>query len=86
MSSRRNKTKPALSTFLKKQNIDNFDVDSFLERASPKLAVAAAGGGLRATYMGMGTFQALDNRTENSTLAGYLQAVDYMSGLSGVRG
>jgi lysophospholipase len=83
MSSRRNKTKPALSTFLKKQNIDNFDVDSFLERASPKLAVAAAGGGLRATYMGMGTFQALDNRTENSTLAGYLQAVDYMSGLSG---
>ncbi|KAG5370368.1 Lysophospholipase 3 [Yarrowia sp. C11] len=83
ISSRQNKTKPALAAFLKNQNISDFDVDDFLERASPKLAIAAAGGGLRATYTGMGTLQALDDRTENSTLAGYLQAVDYMSGLSG---
>lgn len=83
ISSRQNKTKPALGAFLKQQNIGDFDVDSFLSKASPKIALAAAGGGLRATLMGIGTFQALDNRTENSTLAGYLQAADYMSGLSG---
>ncbi|KAG5367708.1 Lysophospholipase 1 [Yarrowia sp. C11] len=83
ISGRQNKSKPALNAFLKKQNIDDFDVDSFLEKASPKIAIAASGGGLRATLTGLGTLQALDNRTENSTLAGYLQAVDYMSGLSG---
>ncbi|KAG5355114.1 Lysophospholipase 3 [Yarrowia sp. B02] len=83
MSARHNKTKPALRDFLKKQNIGSFDVDAFLDKAHPKIAIAAAGGGLRATFTGLGTLQALDNRTENSTLAGYLQAADYMSGLSG---
>lgn len=83
VSERQKKTKPALEHFLNNQNYSDFDVSAFLDKATPKLAIANSGGGLRATFTGLGTMQALDNRTESSAVAGFLQATDYMSGLSG---
>lgn len=89
IASRHTKATESLRQYLKPLDIkargnSSFDVDAFLNQSSPRLAVAAAGGGLRATLTGAGVMAALDNRVDSSSkVGGFLQATEYMSGLSG---
>ncbi|KAG5365808.1 Lysophospholipase 2 [Yarrowia sp. B02] len=77
------KSGESLKTFLKTLDIADFDVDAFLDESSPKLAVAIAGGGVRASLFGAGVLAGLDDRVTQDGTAGFLQATDYIAGLSG---
>ncbi|KAG5361381.1 Lysophospholipase 3 [Yarrowia sp. C11] len=89
INERHKKTTEALKTYLgnldiKARGDSNFDTDSFLNESSPKLAIAAAGGGFRAMLVGAGVLAALDNRVdEDNKIGGFLQSADYLAGLSG---
>lgn len=89
IDNRHKKTAEALKSYLKgldiKQRGNNtFDVDSFLNETSPKLAISAAGGGFRAMLVGAGVIAALDKRVDDSNKnGGFLQSADYLAGLSG---
>lgn len=87
----RNKvTDENLKTFIKDANLEDFDVDSFLDNTtdgrSIKIGLAFSGGGYRAMLSGAGQMAALDNRTKGADtkgLGGLLQALTYLAGLSG---
>ncbi|KAL7270149.1 Lysophospholipase 1 [Rhizina undulata] len=88
ITSHKNHTSPALLSFLKSTNVtSNFtELDTLFSNNSltPVTGIAFSGGGYRAMLNGAGVFYTLDNRTSNSsTLAGILQGMDYMAGLSG---
>ncbi|KAL5611304.1 hypothetical protein FOBRF1_007421 [Fusarium oxysporum] len=83
----------ALKDILKRLNIGNIDIGSYLDGivsdgdALPRIGIAISGGGYRAMMNGAGAIAAFDNRTTNSSskghLGGILQAATYLSGLSG---
>ncbi|CCH59338.1 hypothetical protein TBLA_0B05030 [Henningerozyma blattae CBS 6284] len=57
-----------------------------LSSLSPKIGIAASGGGYRAMLAGAGMIAAMDNRTEGANehgLGGLLQSSTYLAGLSG---
>lgn len=89
INERHKKTSKALREYLggldiKARGNNTFDTDSFLNETSPKLAIAAAGGGFRAMLVGAGVIAALDKRVdENNKNGGFLQSADYLAGLSG---
>jgi lysophospholipase len=87
ITERQKLTDAALIDFLNRQNMTDFDAQSFLSNTSLTIGIAFSGGGYRAMLAGAGEFSALDNRTTNSTnahnLGGLLQATTYFSGLSG---
>jgi lysophospholipase len=82
-----------MTDLLSRLNISNFDARSYMNShaqnisALPNIAIAASGGGYRATMNGGGAISAFDSRTANSSapgqLGGVLQASTYFSGLSG---
>lgn len=80
---RHSKSGESLKTFLKTLEISSFDVDSFLDEKSPKIAIAIAGGGVRASLFGAGVLAGLDGRVAQKGTGGLLQAADYIAGLSG---
>ena len=81
----------ALRAFLERTT-SNFSDTSFMDKlfgddaVAPKLGVAVSGGGFRAMLSGAGMLAAMDNRTVGANehgLGGLLQAMTYLSGLSG---
>ncbi|KAI5781958.1 lysophospholipase [Geopyxis carbonaria] len=87
LKARHVKTDAALSKFLKRAKLNNFDVDGFLDGYSPNVALAFSGGGYRAMLNGGGQLKGLDARTAGSEEAGHmgglLQSSTYIAGLSG---
>ncbi|KAG5355955.1 putative lysophospholipase [Yarrowia sp. B02] len=80
---RHEKSTESLKAFLHTLNITDFKVDEFLDEGSPRIAIALAGGGVRASLFGAGVLGGLDARSSKTGTAGFLQAADYVSGLSG---
>lgn len=75
-----------LASYLHSVELEDFDVSSFLNEASPTIGLAFSGGGYRALLIGAGEYAALDARTNISQgvgLGGILQSSSYISGLSG---
>lgn len=90
ISERHKKTSKAYREYIgglgiKARGDNSFDSDSFLNETTPKLAIAAAGGGFRAMLIGAGVIAALDNRVnkDDNKNGGFLQSSDYLAGLSG---
>lgn len=84
---RHEKTDAALRDYLDNANLTDFDVDDFFDNQnrSVNIAISVSGGGYRAMLSGAGMLSAFDNRSEvdNSPLAGLLQSLTYIAGLSG---
>ncbi|RYP72586.1 hypothetical protein DL771_004081 [Monosporascus sp. 5C6A] len=90
---RGNVTMSALVDVLERANLTGIDVRAYLQsitesgRMLPTIGIALSGGGYRALMNGAGAMAAFDSRSTNSTtpgqLGGLLQAVTYLSGLSG---
>lgn len=91
---RRNRTVAPMIDFLKRANIPDFDVESYINKAAssnisalPNIAIAVSGGGYRALMNGAGFLKAADSRTPGSTdsggIGGLLQSATYLAGLSG---
>lgn len=93
LDKRRSVTAQAMTDFLTRANIANFDASSYLSSnggnttALPTIAIAMSGGGYRALMNGAGFIAAADNRTSGATgqggIGGLLQATTYVAGLSG---
>lgn len=94
LDARREKTVPAMRTFLSALDITDFDVDSYFSlhesntSALPNVGLAFSGGGYRACLNGAGALKAFDSREQNSSisngaLGGLLQSATYVAGLSG---
>lgn len=80
-------TDKALTDFLNRAAMVDFDVGAFMQSYSPNIGIAFSGGGYRALLNGAGEFAAFDSRTPGSTAAGHLggllQSATYFAGLSG---
>lgn len=80
-------TDQALTEFLNRASMIDFDVGAFMSSYSPNIGIAFSGGGYRALLSGGGEFAAFDSRTPGSTavghLGGLLQSATYVAGLSG---
>lgn len=86
MQSRYPIAKKNLADYLHSAMLYDFEVNSFLDRASPTIGIAFSGGGYRALLTGAGEYAALDARThilQGTGLGGILQSSSYISGLSG---
>ena len=86
LKTRDEKTHKALTKFLDKVNIADFDSGSYFERdgAWPRVAISLSGGGYRALLNGAGFIKAADERTGgDGGIGGLLQSATYLSGLSG---
>lgn len=55
-----------LASYLHSVELEDFDVSSFLNEASPTIGLAFSGGGYRALLIGAGEYAALDARTNIS--------------------
>lgn len=76
---RHTKTRESLKTFLKTLESSSFDVDAFLNERSPKIAVAIAGGGVRASLFGAGVLAGLDGRvSQNGTGVCFRQQTTFL--------
>lgn len=74
----------ALRRLLVNAAIPGFNPDAFLLKLPPiRIALAVSGGGYRAMLTGSGVLQELDSRTSSSPLAGLLQSLSYITGVSG---
>ncbi|KAF3938856.1 Lysophospholipase [Dactylella cylindrospora] len=77
----------ALTDFLSRLWLEDFDVNAFMSNYTPVVSMAFSGGGYRAMLNGAGVISAFDARTPNSTkpggLGGLLQGTTYLAGLSG---
>ena len=80
---------PALEAYLTKQAFPDFCTDLYIEAlknntdAIPKLALAISGGGTRSEIIGLGVYNALDGRNNQSVAAGtggLTQALTYVAG------
>jgi lysophospholipase len=88
-----NNTIPALKDFLTRANIGDIDTEAYMNGivsdggVVPRIGIAISGGSYRAMINGAGAIAVFDNRTTSSIdkghLGGILQAVTYLSGLSG---
>ena len=80
-------TNKALTDFLNRASMVDFDVASFMDGYSPNIGLAFSGGGYRAMLNGAGILKAFDSRTTGSTrpnhMGGLLQSATYIAGLSG---
>lgn len=80
-------TNKALTDFLNRAAMVDFDVRAFMQSYSPTIGIAFSGGGYRALLNGGGEFAAFDSRTPGSLAAGHvgglLQSATYVAGLSG---
>lgn len=80
-------TNKALTDFLNRAAMVDFDVASFMDGYSPNIGLAFSGGGYRAMLNGAGVLKAFDIRTDGSTrpnhMGGLLQSATYIAGLSG---
>ncbi|CUS08268.1 unnamed protein product [Tuber aestivum] len=80
-------TDKALTDFLNRASMVDFDVKAFMSSYSPTIGIAFSGGGYRAMLSGGGQFKAMDSRTPGSTavgnIGGLLQSAKYVAGLSG---
>lgn len=80
-------TDKALTDFLNRAAMVDFDVGAFMQSYSPTIGIAFSGGGYRALLSGAGEFAAFDSRTPGSTAPGHLgglvQSATYIAGLSG---
>jgi lysophospholipase len=84
---------PALEDFLTRANIGDIDTEAYMNGivsdggVVPRIGIAISGGSYRAMINGAGAIAVFDNRTTSSIdkghLGGILQAVTYLSGLSG---
>ncbi|KAI5970293.1 SPO1 [Candida margitis] len=81
------KTEAQLKSLLYKNEIPNFDIESFWKSKSRPtiIAIALSGGGYRSMLSGAGILAALDDRevTNLTHVSGILQASSYISGISG---
>nr|WNV54343.1 hypothetical protein [Candida metapsilosis] len=81
------KTEAQLKSLLYKNEIPNFDIESFwATKSSPTIiAIAISGGGYRSMLSGGGILNALDGREVGNLthVSGILQAASYISGISG---
>lgn len=83
----------ALSDYLSRANMKNFDIDRYISAlnrsnyaAVPAIGLAISGGGYASAIMGAGVMRALDAREEFSNAAGtggLLQSMAFLSGQSG---
>ncbi|KAL7268031.1 Lysophospholipase 1 [Rhizina undulata] len=84
---RKSVTDVALTDFLNRASMVDFDVAAFMQNYSPTIGIAFSGGGYRAMLTGGGELSAFDSRTPGSTaagqLGGLLQSSTYIAGLSG---
>lgn len=80
-------TDKALTDFLNRAAMVDFDVASFMHGYSPSIGLAFSGGGYRAMLNGAGVLKAFDSRTDGTTrpnhMGGLLQSATYIAGLSG---
>ncbi|KAL7274818.1 Lysophospholipase 1 [Rhizina undulata] len=87
MTKRKTVTDAALTEFLNRVSLTNFDVETFMDSYSPTIGIALSGGGYRAMLNGAGSFAAFDSRTRGSSatgqLGGLLQSAKYITALSG---
>ena len=93
MDKRHKNTKEKWASWLKKAGLDGNGglpggVDKYLSNDSlyPRAGIAISGGGFRAMLFGIGVLQGFDERNDTANkrgTGGFLQAVDYVSGLSG---
>ncbi|KAG7666329.1 PLB2 [[Candida] subhashii] len=77
--------KQHLYTFLINANLQDFDVNSFLNQSQPTIGPAFSGGGYRSMLIGAGGIAAMDERTPSNgpNIKGLLQSSTYLAGLSG---
>lgn len=89
MKRHRQKTRPVWQDWLTRAGLDGDlpgGVDQYLNENQPKVGIAISGGGYRAMLLGVGVVEGFDSRNETAMqrgVGGLLQAVDYVSGLSG---
>ncbi|KAK3945407.1 lysophospholipase catalytic domain-containing protein [Diplogelasinospora grovesii] len=93
LATRRKSTVEPMLDLLKRANISDFDVTTYINNAAnnvsalPNIAIAVSGGGYRALLNGAGFVAAADCRTAGTTdkggIGGLLQASTYLAGLSG---
>ncbi|KAI5809099.1 lysophospholipase [Peziza echinospora] len=86
---RHKETNVALTSFLNRASMVDFDIATFLNdgKETPNIGIAFSGGGYRAMLNGAGVFAAVDSRTTGANKAGHmgglLQSATYIAGLSG---
>jgi len=87
VTERHSVTNKAITDFLNRAAMVDFDVASFMSGYSPNIGLAFSGGGYRAMLNGAGVLKAFDSRTAGSTrpnhMGGLLQSATYIAGLSG---
>ncbi|OAV93584.1 hypothetical protein PTTG_12089 [Puccinia triticina 1-1 BBBD Race 1] len=90
------KSVPYWRSYLSRAGLSDFDIESFLKKAStqgavrgltlPNVGLALSGGGPRAALIGASMVHALDDRNPDAVRAGtggIIQLVNYITGLSG---
>ncbi|KAJ3097088.1 Lysophospholipase 1, partial [Phlyctochytrium bullatum] len=87
VSKREEKARETWRRYLERAELENFDINAFLNKTKlPRVALAFSGGGSRALLVGAGVIKAMDERTPKAVeqgTGGILQLSTYISGLSG---